>query len=143
MGSELQKEGETLQATARQASSVGEFYGNVFGCIPYFLSAYQTFNFLGSEKGGADSPAVNEASFCDEQVTVASFCMHNQFSDSMTYREALSRRETVRIRRAKSGNLDAEDLVAQYIETEMLYPAFTRQFLLGETFEFPNRASAA
>lgn len=143
VGSELQREGESLKATARQASSVGQFYGNIFASIPYFLSAYQIFRFLGSEEGGADSYALGEARLCDEQATVALLAMQIQFSDSMTHREALSRREEVRIRRAKSGNVEAEDLVAQYIEMEMLYPAFTRRFLLGETFEFPHRASAA
>jgi hypothetical protein len=75
VSSELQREGEAFQATARQASSVGPFYGNIFGCIPYFLSAYQIFKFLGSEERGADGNAVNEASFCDEQATVALHAM--------------------------------------------------------------------
>jgi hypothetical protein len=128
----MQLKGDETQESALTAQELGLFYGHIFASMSWFWGALRGFKFLTFVEPGvkSDSIALN---VCDERIAIAEASLASHFADSLDRRDLLSRRDHIAQLRKESGDPAADQLADQYLEMEMLYPSYFKQFLLGQT----------
>ena len=142
----MQSKGEELQDSALNAENSGEFYGRIYGSIFWFFGAQKGLNFLIASNPSFPSEANDiriALNYCEERGVVSMVSVQNQFADTLDYRELLGHVMEIEKERQLHGESAAEQLADQYIETEMLYPPYAKNCLLGHTKLFPHRKSAS
>jgi hypothetical protein len=99
----------------------------------------------GTASGDQSTEYQQLANVSDERFATAVAALNVDFGNAMDWRYILAHRRVIERERQK-GEWAAERLVNEYINTAMLYPAYFRPFVLGQTetlrltLEEPQRA---
>ena len=77
------------------------------------------------------------ANVCEERCAPAYATMEIDFRNSLDWGAIVRHRDAIANARKSGGDLAAEQLADQFIKFSLLYPPFTRDFLLGKTDTLP------
>lgn len=130
----LAAETEAMLDRAAKARSTGEFYGTLFQIVPLAYGAKRAYTFLARAVSGDQATEYQRlANVSDEQFVSAHTALDCDFANSMDWRFVLAHRREIEWERRQKGEWAAKRLADEYVEMSMLYPAFFRPFLLGQT----------
>ena len=133
----LQADAESFADTALAAKDFGDFYGIIFDSLPVAYAAQQGFEFLANSGAAQSAHYRLLANVCEERCAPAYATMEIDFRNSMDWGAIERHRAAIYNARKSGGDQAAEQLADQFINLALLYPPFTRDFLLGKTDTLP------
>lgn len=136
----LQDDAESFADLAENAPDFGQFYGGIFESLPLAYAAQQGFEYLANAGAGKPGNYKMLANVCEERVAPAFATMEIDFRNSMDWRAIAAHRAAIAAARQSGGDSAAEQLADQYTHLSLLYPPFTRDFLLEKTDTLPLKA---